>query len=164
MYDRQRWFRGKPMSTIRRFLVASSLARLITRERSAKRIVEGHFPASDGRLSYVLFADNLCQLVLVTNPGSDEEEEERTEVPAKQGEFLMQVCAGSLAYQRCPLEVGGHAAHLDSFRIPEGLHLIEVEFDEPYQAREFEPVAWCGLEVSGEAGYEHNAIANMGLP
>lgn len=164
MYDRQRWFWGKPMSTIRRFLVASSLARLITRERSAKRIAEGHFPASDGRLSYVHFADNLCQLVLVTQPGSDEVENERTEIPTKQGEFLMQVCAGSLAYQRCSFEVAGRVAHLNSFRIPEGLHLMEVEFDEPDQAREFEPAAWFGPEVTGEAGYDHNAIATMGLP
>lgn len=155
---------AKPMSTIRRFLVASSIARLITRERSAKRIVEGHFPASDDRLSYVLFADSLCQLVLVTNPGSDSEEEERTEVPAKQGEFLMQVCTGSLAYQRCSVDVGGHAAHLSSFRIPEGLHLIEVEFEDPGQAPEFEPAAWFGLEVTGEAGYDHNTIATIGLP
>jgi CYTH domain-containing protein len=152
------------MSTIRRFLVASSLARLITRERSAKRIVEGHFPASDGRLSYVHFADNLCHLVLVTKPSSEPEQEERTEVPANQGEFLMQVCAGSLAYQRSSFEVAGRVVHLNSFEIPEGLHLIEVEFGEADQAREFEPAAWFGPEVTGEAGYDHNAIATMGRP
>jgi CYTH domain-containing protein len=152
------------MSVSRRFLVASSVARLIMRERSGTPIVEGHFPASDDRLSYVLFQGTGCQLVLITKPGADAEEEEWTDVPAKQGEFLMEVCAGRLAYHRCLLEIGGQQAHLESFRIPDRLHLIEIRFDGPDHAKAFEPPLWFGPEVSGDAGYEHNAIATNGRP
>jgi CYTH domain-containing protein len=155
---------GIAMSISRRFLVASSLARLIMREQSGTPFVEGHFPASDDRLSYVLFQGTGCQLVLVTEPGADGEEEERANVPTKQGEFLMEVCAGRLAYQRCLLEMGGQQAHLESFRIPDRLHLIEVQLDGPDQARSFAPPLWFGPEVSGDVAYEHNAIATNGPP
>jgi CYTH domain-containing protein len=152
------------MSVSRRFLVASSVARLIMRERASTPVVEGHFPASDDRLSYVLFQGTGCQLVLVTKPGADGEEEERADVPTRQGEFLMEVCAGRLAYQRCLLAMGGQQAHLESFRIPDRLDLIEVRFDGQDQARAFQPPLWFGPEVSGDAGYEHNAIATNGPP
>jgi hypothetical protein len=152
------------MSVSRRFLVASSVARLIMRERSGTPFVEGHFPASDERLSYVLFQGTGCQLVLVTKPGTDAEEEERADVPTKQGEFLMEVCAGRLAYQRCLIEIGREQAHLESFRIPDCLHLIEIQFDGQDQARAFEPPLWFGPEVSGYVGYEHNTIATNGHP
>jgi CYTH domain-containing protein len=152
------------MPVARLFLVASSLARLIMRERATTRIVEGHFPASDDRLSYVLFDQSGSHLVLVTKPGSDLQEEERADVSAKQGEFLMEVCAGRLAYQRCLIEIGSQQAHVESFRVPEGLHLIEVLFDEPDQANEFVPPIWFGPEVTDDAGHERNAIATKGLP
>jgi CYTH domain-containing protein len=152
------------MSVSRRFLVASSLARLIMRDRSSTPVVEGHFPASDDRLSYVLFQGTGCQLVLVMKPGANAEEEERADVSTRQGEFLMEVCAGRLAYQLCLLEIGGQQAHLESFRIPYHLHLIEVRFDSQDQARPFQPPLWFGPEVSGDAGYEHNAIATNGTP
>jgi hypothetical protein len=93
------------MNPARRFLLASSLARLVLRERPATQIVEGHFPASDNRLSYVLFEDSACQLVLVANQGSPEVEEERTEVPASRASSCLMSVQGhwptsgpSLAY------------------------------------------------------------------
>jgi CYTH domain-containing protein len=153
------------MSSVRRFLVASSIARLITRQRHDVRVVEGHFPPSHERRSHVLFEGATCHLVLVTKPDTEwEEEEERTEVSAKQGEFLMEVCAGSLAYHRSSIEVGGRPVRVESFRLPEGLHLIEVQFDEPDQANQFVPPIWFGPEVAGDAGYERNALATKGLP
>ena len=152
------------MSSVRRFVIASSIARLITRERHDVRIVEGHFPASHERRSHVLFEGRTCHLVLVTKPDTEWEEEERTEVPAKQGEFLMEVCAGSLAYHRSSIEVDGRPVRIESFRLPEGLHLIEVQFDEPDQVYDFDPPIWFGPEVTGDAGYERNAIATKGLP
>jgi hypothetical protein len=68
------------MSAVRRFLLSSSFARLIMRQRSFSRIVQGHFPISHERLSFVHFEEAACQLVLVTKPDTEWEEEERTEV------------------------------------------------------------------------------------
>jgi hypothetical protein len=153
------------MKAVRRFLLASSLARLITRERPASRIVEGHFAPSDDRLSYVLFEDNTCSLVLITNPGAAEEEEERTEVPSKQGQFLLEVCAGTLVWHRVslPLEEG-RAAWIKSFSVPGALHLIELEFEDVQRADEFAPPLWFGPEVRDDPAFEHNSLAVAGLP
>lgn len=153
------------MNVVRRFLLSSSLARLISRERPATRIVEGHFPASDGRQSYVLFEDSKCDLVLITTAGSAEAEEERTEVPSKQGQFLLEVCAGTLVYHRVslPLE-GGRNAWLASFSVPGSLHLIEVEFEDQQQAAGFAPPLWFGPEVVDDPSFEHNAMAVDGFP
>jgi CYTH domain-containing protein len=153
------------MSTTRRYLLASSLARLLLRERSAVRIVEGHFPPSQGRRSYVLFEDASCNLVLISNPGSLDEEEERTEVPSKQGQFLLEVCAGTLAYHRAVVPLGGgREAAVSSYTVPGAIHLIEVEFDDADQADSFMPPIWFGPDVTGDEGYDHTAMATAGLP
>ena len=52
------------MSTVRRFLVAPSLVRLIRKERGGARITEGHFAPQGGRASYVRVDGQVCQLVL----------------------------------------------------------------------------------------------------
>lgn len=150
---------------MRRFLVASSLARLITRERPATRIVEGHFAPSDNRLSYVLFEDNACSLVLITNPGAADEEEDRTEVPSRQGQFLLEVCAGTLVWHRVPLALdAGRNAWIKSFSVPGSLHMIEVEFQDTQQADGFTPPLWFGPEVRDDPAFEHSAMAVAGLP
>ncbi|HEX2257714.1 MAG TPA: hypothetical protein VHG92_13645 [Afifellaceae bacterium] len=150
---------------MRRYLFASSLARLLLREQSVARVVEGHFPASQGRQSYVLFEDNTCSLVLISNPGSPDEEEERTEVPGKQGQFLLEVCAGTLVYHRAMVPIGGgRDAVLSSYSVPGSLHLIEVEFADRQQADSFMAPIWFGPEVTGEEGFDHNAMAIAGLP
>lgn len=153
------------MRIARQFLLASSLARLLAREASAVRIVEGHFPASENRLSYVLFEDSTCNLVLITNPGSPVPDEERTEVTPKQGQFLLEVCAGTLAYHRISVALGGgREAHVNSFSIPGPLNLIEMDFDDQEQADAFAPPIWFGPEVTDEPGFDRHAIATAGLP
>jgi CYTH domain-containing protein len=152
------------MSAVRRFLLSSSFARLIMRQRSFSRIVQGHFPISHERLSFVHFEDGTCQLVLVTKPDTEWEEEERTEVPAKQGEFLLQVSAGSLAFDRCSITLGESVVSLDSFQIPHGLHIVQVEFEGPEAENQFVAPSWLGAEVTGDPHFEPNAIATSGLP
>jgi CYTH domain-containing protein len=153
------------MRLVRRFLIASSLARLITRERPATRIVEGHFAPSDNRMSYVFFEDDTCSLVLITNPGAPDEEEDRTEVPPKQGQFLLEVCAGTLVWHRLslPLE-SGQEAEIKSFSVPGSLHLIELGFEDQKQADNFTPPLWFGPEVREEPAFDHNAMAVSGIP
>ena len=54
------------MSQTRRFLVASSLARLIRKERGGSRVTEGYFPNQADRSSYVYLDGEQSSLVLIT--------------------------------------------------------------------------------------------------
>ena len=83
----------------RRFLVASSLARLIRREGGvAGRVVEGYFPARPDRDHFVSLEPGHSYLVLA--PAKEgAEEEERTEVPRSQAEALLAVCAGKVGFE-----------------------------------------------------------------
>src|SRR5687768_13762559 len=83
----------------RRFLVASSLARLIRKEGGvAGRIVEGYFPARPDRDHFVSIEPGHAYLVLA--PARDGAgEEERTEVPRSQAEALLAVCAGKVGFE-----------------------------------------------------------------
>ena len=53
-----------------------------------------------------------------------------------------------------PLE-GGLLAELDVFETPQGLVMAEVEFENPEQAKAFEPPEWFGREVTFDRKY-HN--------
>jgi hypothetical protein len=53
------------MSTTRRFLLASSLARLIEKERGGHRVIEGYFPIHADRSSYVQVHGNIGQVDLL---------------------------------------------------------------------------------------------------
>ena len=82
----------------RRFLVASSLARLIRKERGmAGRIVEGYFPPRPDRDHFVSLEPGHAYLVLAPLGGA--EEAERTEVPRSQAEALLAVCAGKVGFE-----------------------------------------------------------------
>ena len=76
------------MSTVRRFLVAPSLVRLIRKERGGARITEGHFAPQGGRASYVRVDGQVCQLVLVNKGADGIPVEERTDVPRAHGDAL----------------------------------------------------------------------------
>jgi hypothetical protein len=65
------------MSIRRRFLIASSVARLIQTERGGQRIVEGYFPEREERSSYVCLDRHSGTLVLVAH-GPHGLAEERT--------------------------------------------------------------------------------------
>src|SRR4051794_12188622 len=80
----------------RRFLIASSLARLIRTEGGlVGRIVEGYYPARPGRDHFVSVEPGHSYLVLApAKEGAGEEE--RTEVPRSQAEALLAVCAGKV--------------------------------------------------------------------
>jgi CYTH domain-containing protein len=153
------------MGVTRRFCIAPALARLIMRERPTMRVVEGHFLPSDDRLAYVLFEDNTCTLVLITKPGSEAEEQERTGLPAKQGQFLLEVCTGTLVCYRVSLAIGdGREAFVSSFSIPGSLHLVEVVFEGQQQADQFVPPLWFGPEITDDVTFEHNTMATRGMP
>src|SRR3954453_11921933 len=149
----------------RRFLVASSLARLIRREGGvAGRIVEGYFPARPDRDHFVSLEPGHSYLVLApAREGAGEVEQ--TEVPRSQGEALVAVCAGKVGFECTIVRLpGGTQALLQRFVAPGSLDLPSVEFAAGEDADGFVPPAWFGPEVTQNPAYHRGSLARTGLP
>lgn len=108
------------MSRERRFLIAPSLARFIQRERGIlDRIAEGHFRPKPNRRQLVRVERGRSHLILLTQAGDRSFAEEQTEIPLLQAEALMDLAAGTVAFDRTALSLGGDIeALLDRFLIP----------------------------------------------
>ncbi|QRM34811.1 hypothetical protein [Microvirga sp. VF16] len=150
------------MTIRRRFLLASSLARLIQRERGGLRQVEGFFPEQRDRSSSVRLEENRGLLILRT-AGPQGETEEQTEVPVAHAHALLDVCAGEVDYSRTPLPIGHHQVLVDQIIRPRTLHLVTVEFSNEAEARAFHPLPWFGPEVTEDARYTNQSLALRGL-
>jgi len=150
------------MTTIRRFLLASSLARLILRERGGTRQVEGYFPEREGQNSYVLLNDRKGFLVL-RHRHQNGFSEERTEVPQSHAEALLDVTAGEVDYVRTKLTVGSRDIFVDQFIRPGLLHVITVEFASEAEAWDFHPLPWFGPEVTTDRRFSNLALALAGV-
>jgi CYTH domain-containing protein len=151
------------MSTSRRYLIASSLARLIRKERGGNRVTEGHFPNQADRSSYVIVEGDKGSLVLITN-GPAAPMEERTEVPRAHAEALLDVTPGKVDFVRSHLTVGTRDIHINRYVTPGPLDLISVEFESEEEARDFRPLAWFGPDVTDDVVYQNRSIALEGLP
>lgn len=152
------------MSTIRRFLVAPSLVRLIRKERGGARITEGHFAPQGGRASYVRVDGQNCQLVLVNKGADGIPVEERTDVPRAHGDALLDVCPGKAAYDRTTLNAGGREIAIDRYVTPGSLDLISITFENDREAAGFQAPSWFGRDVSGEPAFERQTLAIQGVP
>src|SRR3954451_8990209 len=156
-------WRSGPMPQ-RRFLVASSLARLIRKEQGvAGRIVEGYFPPRPDRDHFVSLEPGHAYLVLAPLGGAGEAE--RTEVPRSQAEALLAVCAGQVGFEGTivPLRAGQQAL-LQRFVAPGPLDLLSVAFAAGEDADGFVPPAWLGPEVTQNPAYHRGSLARAGLP
>lgn len=151
------------MSTSRRFLIASSLARLIRKERGGNRITEGHFPNQADRSSYVLVDGDKGSLVLITT-STGVPVEERTDVPRTHAEALLDVTPGKVDYVRSHLTVGTRDIYINRFVTPGPLDLISVEFETEDEARDFHPLAWFGPDVTADPVFQNRSIAMEGIP
>jgi CYTH domain-containing protein len=151
------------MSQTRRFLVASSLARLIRKERGGNRVTEGYFPNQADRSSYVYLDGDQSSLVLITT-GPGMPVEERTDVPRAHAEALLDVTPGKVDYVRSVLTVGNHDIRVSRFVTPGPLDLISVEFERDEDARDFRAPSWFGPEVTADQAYYNRSIALDGLP
>jgi CYTH domain-containing protein len=150
------------MNTTRRFLLASSLARLIEKERGGHRVTEGHFPDRSDRSTYVRVEEGAASLILVTHgPGAPVEE--ATELPRAHAEALLDLAAGGVDYLRINLSIGMGEARVSRFIAPGPLDLISVEFEQDEPARIFHPLPWFGPEVTAEPGFQTRSIALIGL-
>ena len=150
------------MTVRRRFLLASSLARLIQRERGGLRQIEGFFPENRDRSSWVRLEENRALLILKT-AGPNGEVEEQTEVPVGHAHALLDACAGEIDYTRTRLRIGDCDALIDHFNRPRDLHFVTVEFDSDAEGRGFHPLPWFGPEITAEARYSNQAIALRGV-
>lgn len=151
------------MGTSRRYLVASSFARLVRKERGGNRVTEGHFPNQTDRSSYVVVDGEKGSLVLIYT-GEDGPVEERTEVPRAHAEALLDVTPGKLDYLLTHLTVGTRDIHIIRYVTPGPMDLIAVEFESEEEARDFRPLSWFGPDVTNETVYHNRSIALEGLP
>src|SRR4051812_40497499 len=148
----------------RRFLVASSLARLIRKEQGvAGRIVEGYFPPRPDRDHFVSLEPDHVYLVLAPVGGA--EEAERTEVPRSQAEALLAVCAGQVGFEGTivPLRAGQQAL-LQRFVAPGPLDLLSIAFAAGEDADGFVPPAWLGPAATQNPAYHRGSLARARLP
>lgn len=151
------------MVTSRRYLIASSLARLIRKERGGNRVTEGHFPNQADRSSFVVVEGDKGSLVLV-HSSSGGPIEERTEVPRAHAEALLDVTPGKLDYLLTHLTVGTRDIQILRFVTPGPLDLISVFFESEDEARDFRPLSWFGADVTTEVVYQNRSIALEGAP
>jgi CYTH domain-containing protein len=151
------------MPITRCFLLASSLARLIEKERGGHRVTEGYFPDQPGRTTYVRVEEGIGSLILVQH-ASSEPAEEATELPRNQTEALLDLTQGGIAYRRILLSLGSSRVQVCRFTAPGSLDLVSVEFDRDEHARDFQPLDWFGPEVTDETAYQNRSLALTGLP
>jgi CYTH domain-containing protein len=153
------------MTVIRRFLIASSLARLVALERGSRPIIEGYFAAQHGRVSYVVQDGERSQLVLGSEPTGYALIEERTDIPPAHAEALLDVCAGRVTYERSAVPIDGRAEVLiDRMSEPGVINTVSVELDNPDQAAAFVPPVWFGPEITAEPSFGRQVIALNGVP
>lgn len=152
------------MSTNRRFLILSSLGRLIRKERGASQVTEGYFPNHPGRSSHVQVEGGNCSLILVTTAGNAMPVEERTDVPRAHADALLDVAPGKVVYDRSRMSLAGREICIDRFSVPSALDLISVAFDTEEEARSFRAPPWFGTELTGEQSYQNRSIALEGAP
>jgi CYTH domain-containing protein len=152
------------MAHRRRFLIASSLARLIRRERPGTRVTEGYFPDQPGRSSHVQVEGDKGSLILVSGMPGEAPAEERTEVPAAHAAALLDIVPGKVEYARSRLAIADHEIWIDRFITPGPLDLVSVEFEREDDAMGFSPPPWFGPEVTDEAAYQNRAITLGTLP
>jgi CYTH domain-containing protein len=151
------------MSTSRRFLVASSLARLISRERDGHRVAEGYFPDQSNRALHVRVEDRTARLILVATD-AETSGEQAIEVPLAQAEALLEVTAGQLSYVHTSLPVASQEVSLYQIMSPGRLDLVSIVFASKEDAGGFEPPIWFGPEVTADSTYQNRTMALKGLP
>ncbi len=152
------------MAVARRFLVASSLTRLVRKERGSERVMEGHFAPQAERQSHVRIEKGQSYLVLTSLDGDVSAAEDWTDLPRSHAEALLDVCPGTVTFERSRLRLGDHEALIDRFIAPGPLDVVSVEFSTPAEADAFLPPVWFGPEVTGDDGYTSRGIAMAGHP
>jgi CYTH domain-containing protein len=151
------------MSVTRRFLLASSLARLIEKERGGHTVRQGYFPDHSGRSPHVQLEGSTGQLILVPDRANGAIEEVAN-IPRSHAEALLDVAAGRIEYVSTSLDLGSCTAAVHRFTTPWPLDLITLTFKQDKQARRLHPLPWFGPEVTDDPSYQARTVALAGLP
>ena len=151
------------MSTTRVFLVASSLARLIERERAGHHVRQGYFPDQPSRSISVWVEENASSLILITREPNGPVEE-ATAISRSQAEALLDLAAGQVKSLTISLTIGTQTATLHRFVTPGSLNLLTIEVEQTHQGSSFHPLPWFGPEVTEDPAYQARSIALVGLP
>jgi CYTH domain-containing protein len=150
------------MAVTRRFLIAPSLTRLLRREYGSERVTEGHFSPQSERQAHVRIDSSGSYLVLTSpEPSGDED---KTTVPSVHAEALLEVCPGTLVFERTVLRLNGREVLIDRFVQPGSLDFAAVEFSSQSDADGFMPPVWFGNEVTTDETYANRSIALSGMP
>jgi hypothetical protein len=102
------------MSTIRVFLLASSLARLTEKERGGHRIQQGYFPDRPDRGTHVQVEGHTAHLILVMS-GPHGPAEEVADIPLSHAEALLDLAAEQVEYLTISLDTGTQTAAILHF-------------------------------------------------
>ena len=128
------------MTVVRRFLIASSLARLVARERGSTSVTEGYFAGQHGRVSYVTLDGERAQLVLIAEPAGSAPVEERTDIPRAHAQALLEVCGSQITIERSTLPIAGGAEVLvERITHPGVPTSVAVDFQRPLPSRRRSP-------------------------
>jgi CYTH domain-containing protein len=153
------------MTLVRRFLLASSLARLIAGNRGSTSITEGYFAAQQGRVSYVALDGERARLVLTSELTESASVEERTDIPRAHAEALLDVCAGRVTLERSTFPIdGGAEVLIERITQPGVITTVTVEFHNPDESEAFTPPTWFGAEITTEPSFGRQVIALDRLP
>jgi adenylate cyclase len=89
-------------------------------------------------------------------------EEREVELTAEQFNTLWPATEGKrLVKTRYEIPFGGHVVEIDVYHERhEGLVVAEVEFDEEDAAKNFQPPAWLGDDVTGDPRYSNQLLAS----
>jgi CYTH domain-containing protein len=150
------------MSTARVFLLSPSLARLIEKEREGRHVRQGYFPDRPDRGTHVQLEQETGRLILVSNPPNGPVEE-ATDIPRSQAEALLELAAGQVEYLEVSLDIGSQTAILRRILTLGSLDLLTVTLEHGKRAPKFQPLAWFGPEVTGDAAYQGRTIALNGV-
>lgn len=150
------------MTAIRKFRVATSLARLIAKGRTGENHAEGFFPESHDRSSMVRVSGDSCLASHTTKDGT-----ENYEVALGHGRALLEICAGEgrvVFYERYALDIHGAKASLERILKPFPLDLLTFEFKDAETAMAFRIPPFAGQEVTSLAEFENRTLASSKTP
>jgi len=147
------------MTVIRRFAVASGLARLFERQCGSEPVEGGHLGGQSGSGCYVHVAPEQCAILLMAED-LELSTEERAVIPRAHAEALLEVCAARTAYRRARVGLDdGRDAVIERFTHPGKLDLIAVDFDSRDEADQFAVPSWFGPEISADPNFSRRSLA-----
>jgi CYTH domain-containing protein len=149
------------MTILRQFIIASSLARLIRKERGGERVLEGYFPDQPQRRTYVQVEETRSSLILEAGEGVAPDEQ--ADVPLAHAQALLAVSQGQVEYVRTKLSISSHEIQALHFVRPVALDLVAIA-GAPEDEQDLPPLPWFGPEVSTEPAYQRRRLALDGAP